>query len=125
MEPAAVVLLCTCPSADVGAELARTLVTERLVACVNLVPGVRSIYRWDGQLCEDAETLLVLKANAADVDRIGDRVKALHPYTCPELIALPIVGGLPQYLGWLVAETQNRQMFSTSTPPDPASPYRV
>lgn len=94
-------LLCTCPDEATAAPLARALVEERLAACVSRVPGLRSTYRWQGKLQEDAEVLLLVKTTAAAVDRLAARVLELHPYEVPELVVLDITGGLPAYLGWL------------------------
>ena len=99
------VLLVTAPDLETASRIARALVEERLVACVNLVPGVRSIYRWQGRLAEDAEVLLVLKTRADRCDAVAARVKDLHPYELPEVIALPVEGGSDAYLGWVVAES--------------------
>ncbi len=96
-----VVLLCTVPSEEVGTKLARSLVQEGLVACVNVVPGLRSIYRWKGEVCEDAELLLVMKSVRSRSGAIAERVKELHPYETPELIALPVGGGTDGYLAWV------------------------
>lgn len=91
----------TAPSAEVAASLARTLVSERLVACGNLVPGLRSIYAWEGEICDEPEVLLILKTTADRVDDLAARVAALHPYAVPEVVALPIDAGLPAYLAWI------------------------
>ena len=98
-------VLVTAPSAEVAAGLARTLVEERLAACGNVLPEVRSIYRWDGRIHEDAEALLVLKTTRARLDALRDRVLALHPYAVPELLALPVEAGSAGYLAWLAGET--------------------
>ena len=103
-EPEVRVGLITAPDAETGSRIARALVEERLAACVNLVPGIRSIYRWEGALEEDAEVLLVVKTRA---DRAGDlagRVAELHPYDLPEVVLLPVVGGSLAYLDWVRAE---------------------
>ncbi len=102
----ALVVLVTAPSAEVAAGLARTLVQERLAACGNVLPEVRSIYRWDGQLREDAEALLVLKTTRDRLDALRDRVLALHPYQVPEVLALPVEAGSAAYLSWLAGETR-------------------
>jgi periplasmic divalent cation tolerance protein len=102
----AVVVLVTCPTADRAAEIARALVEERLAACGNVVPGLRSIYRWEGKIQEDAEALLVLKTTRERFEALRDRVLALHPYEVPEVIALPIEAGSAAYLAWIAAETR-------------------
>ena len=96
-----VVALSTAPSMEQAAELARTLVAERLVACVNLVPGVRSIYTWKGELCDEAEVLCVMKTRKDHVDALRARLPALHPYDVPELVVLEIGAGHAPYLAWI------------------------
>jgi periplasmic divalent cation tolerance protein len=96
-----VVVFVTAPSAEVAAPLARTLVEEGLVACVNITPGIRSIYTWDGQVCDETEVLCVMKTRSDRFEALRARVKALHPYDVPEIIALPIVAGHAPYLRWL------------------------
>jgi periplasmic divalent cation tolerance protein len=102
---AAVVVLVTTPTAERAAEIARALVEERLAACGNVVPGLRSIYRWEGKIHDDAEALLVLKTTRERFDALRERVLALHPYEVPEVIALPIEAGSAPYLAWIAAET--------------------
>ena len=98
------VVLVTAPDAEVGTRLARAVVEERLAACVNLVPGVRSIYRWAGAVQEDAEVLLVIKTREDRVAALSRRVHELHPYELPELIAVGVLGGSERYLDWLRGE---------------------
>ncbi len=97
----ALVCLCTCPSEDVALSLARGVVEAELAACVNVVPGVRSIYRWEGRVNEDAELLLVLKTTAEAYPALQAHLLAAHPYTCPEVLALPVAAGSEAYLAWL------------------------
>ncbi len=99
------VALCTAPDADTARRIARALVEERLVACVNLVAGVTSIYRWQGAVEEAGEVLLVMKTVATRVPAVTARVRELHPYDVPELIALPVDAALPAYASWVAAET--------------------
>ncbi len=96
------VVLVTTPTAEKAAEIARTLVTEKLAACGNVVPGIRSIYAWEGRICEDAEALLILKVPAKRLQELSDRVVALHPYELPEVVALRIEDGLERYVDWIV-----------------------
>ena len=100
-------LLClsTCPDAETAARIARALVPERLAACVNRLPGVTSTYRWQGEIHEDAEVLLVIKTTRERFDALRDRLAELHPYEVPELVAFEIADGLPAYLAWLARET--------------------
>jgi periplasmic divalent cation tolerance protein len=102
----ALVVLVTAPTAERAAEIARAVVGERLAACGNVVPGLRSIYRWEGKVQEDAEALLVLKTTRARLDALRERVLALHPYEVPEVIALPVEAGSAPYLDWIAAETR-------------------
>ena len=98
------VVFVTAPDAEVGGRLARALVEERLAACVNLVPGVRSTYRWAGVVQEDDEVLLVIKTREDRVAALTRRVHELHPYELPELIAVGVLGGSERYLAWLREE---------------------
>ena len=100
-----VVAFSTFPSPEKAAEVARVLVGERLAACVNLVPAVRSIYRWEGELCDAAETLAVIKTTTERLAALQARLVELHPYDVPELIALPVAGGHAPYLAWVAGET--------------------
>ncbi|MEN5060293.1 divalent-cation tolerance protein CutA [Luteimonas sp. TWI1416] len=101
------VLTClnSCPDEASAQRIARTLVDARLAACVSLVPGVTSIYRWQGRVQTDAEVLLVIKTTADRLEALTERLRALHPYDVPELVALPVAGGLADYLHWVEAET--------------------
>lgn len=96
-----IVVFSTFPTEDKAAEIARTLVSEGLVACANLVPPVRSIYRWQGELCDERETLAVMKTTRERFDALRARLVALHPYELPEVIALPVEAGHPPYLDWV------------------------
>lgn len=97
----ALVVLVTAPSAEKAAEIARAVVEERLAACGNVLPGVRSIYRWQGAVQEDAEVLLLLKTRRERFAALRDRILALHPYEVPEVIALPVEAGSQPYLDWI------------------------
>jgi periplasmic divalent cation tolerance protein len=98
--PARVVLV-TAPSSEVATTLARALVDERLAACVNVVPGLTSIYRWQGQREEASECLLMIKTDAVRYPALERRVLELHPYSVPEVLALPVDTGAPAYVEWL------------------------
>ncbi len=97
----ALVVLCSIGSADDAEHLARALVERRLAACVNVVPGVVSLYRWKGRVERDEERLLVIKTRAERFEELRDALVALHPYELPELIALPVSAGHEPYLAWL------------------------
>ena len=96
-----VVMLSTAPNDEVATRLATTLVEGRLAACVNIVPGVRSIYRWQGRLCTDGELLLVIKTTAARRAEVVASIQQHHVYECPEAIAFEVAGGAERYLGWV------------------------
>ena len=97
----ALLVLCTCPGEAVALELARILVREHLAACVNRISGVTSVYQWQGRICEDGEQLLVIKTTPACYPALEKRLKTLHPYEIPEIIAIPVVAGSSEYLAWL------------------------
>jgi len=100
------VAFATAPDEAVALRIARVLVDERLAACANLLPGVRSIYRFRGDVEDEHEVLLVIKTCADRVEALAERLRALHPYEVPELVVLPTAGGLPSYLDWVRAETR-------------------
>jgi periplasmic divalent cation tolerance protein len=97
----AVVVLVAAPTAEKAVELARTVVEEKLAACANVLPGVRSIYRWKGAVQDDAEVLLLLKTQRKRFPELRDRLLALHPYEVPEVLALPVEAGSEAYLDWI------------------------
>ena len=100
-------VLCTCPDQGSATGIAERLVGDRLASCVNLGPGLTSIYRWQGEVQRDAEVLLLIKTVAARLPALTETLRGLHPYEVPEIIALPIVGGLPDYLNWVSTCTQS------------------
>ena len=104
-KPAFVAILVTCPNRAVGESIGRALVEERLAACANLVPGLTSIYRWQGRIHRDREVLLVIKARHRQFRRLAARVAILHPYDTPQIVALPIVAVAERYLAWLADST--------------------
>jgi periplasmic divalent cation tolerance protein len=97
------IVFCTVPNRKEADRLARTLVQEKLAACVNIIPGISSIYRWQGKIEKSAELLLVLKTSAKRYPRLEKRIRALHSYTVPEILALPVDRGNSDYLKWLYA----------------------
>ncbi len=94
-------ILSTCPDTEVAERIADTLVDQKLAACVNLVPGLRSVYRWKGQRERAEEVLLIIKSRTQDYSAVEKALRALHPYELPEIIAVPVSAGLPAYLAWL------------------------
>ena len=101
-----IVAMSTVPDAATGERIARALVDERLIACANLVPGVTSVYRWEGRVCAEPELLMVMKTRRALLPRVAERVAELHPYEVPEVVGLPLEGGLPAYCRWVGDETR-------------------
>ena len=100
------VVLCTCPDENVAKDLAAGLVENKLAACVNILPQIRSIYRWQGRVHDDAECLMVIKVAAKGYMELEKWVADHHPYDVPEVIALPVEKGLPAYLDWVIRETK-------------------
>ncbi|TFG66132.1 MAG: divalent-cation tolerance protein CutA [Nitrospirales bacterium] len=96
-----IVVLVTTGSEAEARRIARALVEQELVACVNVLPSVRSIFRWEGQVVEEQEFLLVAKTVSQAFERVATAVKSMHSYSLPEVIALPIQQGLPEYLRWV------------------------
>jgi periplasmic divalent cation tolerance protein len=94
-------VLTTCPDIELAQRMARTLVEERLAACVNILPPMQSVYRWRGQIESASEQLLVIKTRVDDYAAVQRRIQELHSYELPEIIAVPIVNGLPAYLAWI------------------------
>ncbi len=95
------IVLCTCPTDEVAKGLAQGLVELGHAACVNILPSIQSIYRWRGQVETAEELLLVIKASSAKYPAIEAYIRQNHPYELPEVVAVPLVAGLPAYLAWL------------------------
>ena len=98
-------VLTMLPTADAAAEIARTLVEERLAACANLIPAIRSIYRWQDKIEDTNEVLLLLKTKTEHFERLKGRLLELHPYEVPEVLAIPVEAGYAAYLEWISRET--------------------
>lgn len=96
----------TAPNKDEAARIAEALVGERLAACVNIVGAIESIYRWEGKITRDTETLLIIKTTDERYAELERRVKTIHSYTTPEVIAYKIERGSEDYLGWLRKSVQ-------------------
>lgn len=94
-------IYCTCPTGDVAEQIARGLLSEQLVACVNILPGVRSLYRWQGEVETAQEHLLLIKSQSVLYPVIEAAIKAMHPYEVPEIIAVAIDRGSVDYLKWM------------------------
>jgi periplasmic divalent cation tolerance protein len=100
------VVLMTAPDRAIAESLAQSLVAERLAVCANVVPGLASVYRWQGRIERADETLLILKTQADRVPALIARAAELHPYDVPEILALPVEAGLAAYLAWVREETR-------------------
>jgi len=96
-----VVVLVTVPSKEDGLKIARELVNRRLVACVNIVDNVHSVFFWEGKVDEAKEALLIIKTRLDKMNEVISCIKSMHPYQVPEIIALPIVYGIESYLKWI------------------------
>ncbi len=99
------IVLVTAGSAEEAAMIGRTLIEERLGACANIVPHIRSIYRWRGKIYDEQEFLIIIKTRTSLFEAVQKRVKELHSYEVPEIISFPIALGLPEYLEWVQGET--------------------
>jgi periplasmic divalent cation tolerance protein len=99
------IAFCTVPDAETAEKLARGLVERRLAACVNVIPSVRSFYRWEGQIQADEELLLKIKTTRAARDALVEWLREHHPYDVPEVLAVSVAGGLPDYLRFVEDET--------------------
>ncbi len=99
------VVLVTVGDSEEALTIARTLVEEKLVACVQIIPGIRSIYRWKGEVCDEKEKLLLMKTRSALFPALQDRIRQLHSYELPEIVSFPIAAGLPDYLNWVIENT--------------------
>lgn len=95
------VVLCTCPTAHDADAIATAVLEERVAACVNRIPGVRSAYRWEGRIEKDDEVMLIIKTTMSHFDRLEALIRSLHPHDVPEIIGLPIVVGSRAYLDWI------------------------
>lgn len=97
------VVLVTAPNEENAALIARTLVEEGLIVCANLLPNVRSIYKWEGNIADEREVLMVLKAPSEKYSALQARILALHPYTVPEVLKLDVPEGSPAYVQWVLS----------------------
>ncbi|RJQ21052.1 MAG: divalent-cation tolerance protein CutA [Nitrospiraceae bacterium] len=101
-----IVVFITAPHEDLAASIARALVESRLAACANIIKGIRSIYAWQGKIEDDSEVLMIVKTRRELFDALSAKVKELHSYEVPEIIALPVTAGSEDYLKWLRESTE-------------------
>jgi periplasmic divalent cation tolerance protein len=109
-----VVIYCTCPDQGIAECIATAVVSERLAACVNIVPAITSIYRWQERVQSDQELLLIIKTRSDIYPALETRIRGLHPYQVVEIIALPILQGSSDYLAWLDASLANAPATPTN-----------
>ena len=96
------VVLVTAPSEEAARNLSADLLEKKLAACVNLIPSVRSLYHWKGEICDDQEVLMIVKCRSESfIEKLVPAVKKIHPYEVPEIIALPVIQGAQDYLSWM------------------------
>ena len=100
-----IVVLITASSAEEGEKIAMSLVDHHLVACVNVVPSIKSFFFWEGKPSQESEVLLIAKSRMPLLDKVIEQVKKIHSYKVPEIIALPVIGGSEEYLKWVEAST--------------------
>ena len=102
-----IVIISTCPTADEAEKVARRLVEKQLAACVTMIPGARSIYRWQGSIEEATEQVLLIKSRRDLFDRLKEELGSIHSYEVPEILALPVVEGSPAYIDWIDKELKD------------------
>ncbi len=105
MSAEVLLVLTNCPDEETAGRIARTLVENRLAACVNVLPEVESTYRWQGSVEQAVEVPLLIKCTRERYAALEEVIRQLHPYTVPEIVAVPVVVGLPSYLRWVAEET--------------------
>jgi periplasmic divalent cation tolerance protein len=101
MDPDFLLLLCTCPTREAASAIATALIEERLAACVNQLPGVKSLYRWEGRVEDDDELMLLIKTTASQYPAVEAMIRSLHPYEVPEIIGIPLTIGSDAYFDWI------------------------
>lgn len=101
-----VLIYSTFPSPEAAEKVGRELVEQRLAACINILPGMTSIYRWEAAIVRDSEAVMIIKTRQSLSGRVIEAAKALHPYTNPALVVLPIIDGSHDYVRWLMSETE-------------------
>jgi periplasmic divalent cation tolerance protein len=103
-----IMIVSTADTMELAEKIAHAIVGEGIAACVNIVPGIRSIYRWEEKVCDEPELLLLIKSSNENFEPVRGRIRQLHTYDTPEVIALPIQAADPDYLNWLHAQLKGR-----------------
>lgn len=99
------IILTTVPSRDSASHIAKALVEKKIAACVSIIPQIKSVFRWDGKVQEEEELLLLIKTTEERYQQLEEEIRSLHPYTCPEILALATTAGFADYCAWVRAET--------------------
>ena len=99
------IIYSPCPSEELAKEIGTKLLEEGLAACINILPGMRSLYRWEGNLCDEKEWLMLAKAPADKAQELQARVAVLHPYECPCVLTLPVTDAHSPFTQWVIDET--------------------
>ena len=102
-----IVVYCTVPSKKLAKEITKVLMKHKLVACVSMIENVKSVFSWDGEVCEEKEVLMMIKTRRANYGKVKLVIEDMHSYSVPEIIALPIVDCSEDYLKWLIKETES------------------
>ncbi len=105
MKDNAIIVFCTVPSTEIADIIASKLVKNKLAACCNILPGMKSVYRWKGKIESSNEVLLLIKSTENNFKRLESEVRILHPYEVPEIISVTVQNGLPEYVEWIKQNT--------------------
>jgi len=103
-----VMVFVTVPSLREASRISKAVLTSRLAACVNVIPGIQSMYQWKGKIVQEKEAMLVLKTTRLRYRKLEEKIKELHPYEAPEVIAIPLICGSSQYIEWVTREVANK-----------------
>ena len=107
-----IMLLCTCPDRETAASLAHKILQDSLAACINILPGIESVYRWQGKVEQDTEVLMLIKSLSRAADELERIITQNHPYELPEIITVPIDAGSNDYLQWITNNVSNSEIKS-------------
>ena len=102
-----IVIYCTVPNKKIAKDITKIIMKHKLAACVSMIENVKSVFSWDGEICEEKEILLIIKTRRTNYGKVKLVIEDVHPYSVPEIIALPIVDCSEDYLKWLVKETES------------------